>query len=209
MPNPIDYLLSDDYDDELEQDAVDDASASQGDSGPTALDLLLKRFDDIENRLNTAPQESEDIVYREDPNYGFDPQRIVQESRNQGAEAGTKGYLTLRKAEADLRKEFGDVLGESQIEEIVATLSSMSHDALVDTVSNRQGHIAMAYAHVGAAYKQGKLKSGGSPKATPVGGDAPRSGDPAMSALEEFEKMYGKVKSKSQRERIVDIARGR
>lgn len=184
---------------ERTEEVVVEEDKKTEDEGPTAFDLIMDRFKSIEERLTPKVEETKE----EDKNLGFDPSRIVEES----GKAGQQGFLTLRRVEAELRKEFAGELQDEQLEEILGTLAGMPIGQLNDTVKGK-GHMAMGYAHIGAAYKKGKLKTNTTKTAvTPIGEESPRGDSEASGMLDKFKQMYGEP-NEAQKKRLLGYMGG-
>lgn len=177
--------------------------------GPSPMDVIMRRFDEINNELREAakrlPEPKEPEEDKPIEKVGFDPDQIVAAS----GQAAQTSFMTLRKAESELRATFGDELTEKQYNDIVSQLAALPSSQLRETVSKREGHLAMGYAHLGMAFKAGTVRTKEKPSATKttVGTEASREGDDSGKALSEFEKLYGKVTSKAQRERLSSFGK--
>lgn len=197
-------------DDDLLGDPVEEEK--QEEEEPTAVDLLLEKLDKISDKLgkdkdDEEPQQQQGIqipdVEPDDPTYGFDPEKIVE-----GATERAKAtFVALNIVQKDLKERFGEDLPEEELDQIVATLASLPFNTLKETVS-KQGHVLMAYAKVGEAYKSGKVqpKRKVGPKPMPSqSGSAVEGNDPLV---EYFESIFGPVRSKKQLQRLLSESRG-
>lgn len=199
-----------DFDDYSDDDIEDTGSQAEEPEvqaeSVNPMDLILQKLEKFERDLASRREDPVEPVEEMpvDETYGFDPAAIVSGA----GKAAMKATLTLRKAEEELRQEFGDKLDPEDINGILVQLSSVDDVRQLDEMVNRRGaHKVMAKALYGDAVISGRVKPGAqSPaKPSPVGSEAPRDPGGHSSALAEFERLYGPVKSRRQRDRLNSI----
>lgn len=191
-----------DDDDILETEDEESVEAEE----PSPVDLLLKKLDDISNKLgpddeDEDEEESAQIALPdaepEDPTYGFDPEKIAEGA----AERAKATFMALGAVRKDLVERFGDDLDDEEVQQIVTALSALPYKELKAAVE-RQGHVLMAYAKLGEAYKSGKVqqrKKG--PKPMPSQSSQAVNGKDPLVA--HFEEVFGPIKSKRQLQRLI------
>jgi len=196
-----DDIINEDEDTDKDDAEDEDADDAEDEPKPDPMDEIKAKLDAMTAKLNEKKDPEPEPV-PVDKNHGFEPEKIV----NAGAQLGANAMLALRRAEGDLRKKFGSDLPDETYDEIVNQLAGLPPETLIDMVK-KESHVAMGFAHYGSLVKDGKVKPGDKPKRapTPVGGESPREGGEGAAGLAEFERLYGKVTSKSQRERLLKM----
>lgn len=208
MPLEIDEFDYLEDDDEIQAPDIG-KDAGGGPAEASGLDSVINELKALNEKLSAQQPDvakAEDLTPPPPPmpdEIGYDPKEIATVSGNIAVSA----VMSLSRAERELRREFPE-LDDEAVEEVVNRLSSMSPVDIANIVRNN-GHLAMGYAQLGAAYKGGKVKSKAKdepPMVTPTGLN--NSESQAVSEAEaEFEKLYGKPKSKAQRERLRNLGR--
>lgn len=200
-----DLIDNDDSDQDADDKDADgdDADDKQSDKDDDKFASLMAKIDSLEQRL-TAPKDDDTDQDKEpkDKTYGFDPAKMVEAS----ATLGTQTMRALRKAESELREQFGGDLPKETYDEILDQLSGLPPEEIIKNVG-KQTHMAMGMAHYGSLVKAGKIKVGEKPRRqpTPIGGSEPREVDESSKAVGLFEKLYGKIKSKRQKARLMEL----
>lgn len=197
----------DEYSDDLiEQDEAPAVEEQKEDPINAILQKLDKFEREIESSRATPQVEPEAKMEEEDDTFGgtynYDPSLIVSGA----SKAALKATFTLRKAEDDLRKDFGDKLEPDEIATILTQLASVDDVRQLDDMVNKKGaHRVMAKAMYGDAVLSGRVKPGATKQVTtPIGSESPRESG-GNTAISEFERMYGPITSKRMKERLSKI----
>lgn len=194
-----------------EDDKIEQPQAEEPTEEKSPIEQLLDRLEGLSTKLEAqteqkpAPEPAPEPTpipdaEPDDPTFGFDPQRIVEGAAEQAR--GT--FIALERVRDEVTSQFGDDLSEEDKRDIVRTIQQMPYRQLKDTV-DKGGHLMMAYAKLGLAFKDGKVKQKTQSDApVPMPTSSRKASSEAVDPMIElFEKEFGKINSKRQRDRLI------